>query len=226
MKNFDASIRKKIAQENLRLTPEAEIRFEQSMARARMHTPARKRKTQWIAVASAACILLPVIMLFALLPAQDTVQNAAAPADQPEMLPLIQPVVEIAEGEALHARMQNPSDEIWLIEWQADEERTLIWLEPGAECEWRTEANTVCYRGLRVTADVLHWVDTEADEAEQQELIADAFANGALVLAPGGWENGEAGEMLLPLPDGVEGDAVEVYLNSGDLTDGGFAGSI
>ena len=216
MKNFDESIRQRIIKEELHLNPEAEVRFEQAMARART-AQKPKRNRAWIAVLAAACL----IGLFFWKPTEDIIRNTVLPTPVPEMIPLMQPTVSVAEKTI---RMHNPSDEIWLMEWQTPDDRELIWLEPGAECEWRTDAARAQWKGYRVTSDFLHWMDTDADEAEQQELMADAFTNGAMILAPGEWENGEAGAMNLPLPNGVEGDAVEIYLKSGDLTDGGMKG--
>ena len=52
--------------------------------------------------------------------------------------------------------------------------------------------------------------------AAQQALITDAYENGALVLAPGNWENGMAGPMALVLPDALGNvSALETYLAGG-----------
>lgn len=73
-----------------------------------------------------------------------------------------------------------------------------------------------------MTADVLHWMDGdwlrpgEDGYAAQQALITDAYENGALVLAPGNWENGMAGPMALVLPDALGNvSALETYLAAG-----------
>ena len=76
--------------------------------------------------------------------------------------------------------------------------------------------------GYRVDADVLHWMDGdwlrpgEEGYAAQQALITDAYENGALVLAPGNWENGMAGPMALVLPDALGNiSSLETYLAAG-----------
>ena len=106
-------------------------------------------------------------------------------------------------------------------------------LEPGASCTDRAawpaegeEAPAWRYTAYRVAAGVLHWMDGdwlrpgEDGYAAQQELITDAYENGALVLAPGDWENGMAGEMALVLPDAMGNvSALETYLTAGLLVE-------
>ena len=56
----------------------------------------------------------------------------------------------------------------------------------------------------------------EEGYAAQQALITDAYENGALVLAPGDWENGMAGPMALVLPDAMGNTSpLETYLAAG-----------
>lgn len=225
---FDQRVRRRAAQEQIRLKPEAEFRFEQAMARARTQ-PAEeghsKRHWGWKlgAVLAVQCALVLAVLWF--VPAQDRVKGAL-PMDAPklvssEILPLAQshsaPMAQVDAvytqgGFLVEGSFCNQSDDIWLIGWtaQTGDRRTgdLLWLEPGAACVQHTvwqdlpekvELNWQ-YQGYRVTADVLHWVDAEAEEADQQMLMEDAFACGALLLLPGDWENGAAGPMQLLLP--------------------------
>ena len=137
----------------------------------------------------------------------------------------------------VEARFFNDTQDIWLVSWTVDTAGdvleppdTLIWLEPGASCydcaAWTGDAmaqpSAWRYTSYRVTADVLHWMDGEwlrpgeTGYAAQQDLIIDAYENGALVLAPGDWENGMAGEMALVLPDAMGNvSALDTYLAAG-----------
>lgn len=150
--------------------------------------------------------------------------------------------VSISGEGSLYASFQNDTDDTWLVEWSAqrkgDEAQSggLIWLEPGAECGehfvWLDAGDeaeiTARYRGLRVQDKVLHWMDGEllhpGEEgyAGQQSLMEDAFAAGALILAPGDWENGQAGAMRLLMPASWEAAhpekaALDYYLEQGVL---------
>lgn len=131
----------------------------------------------------------------------------------------------------------NETQGIWLVSWSVDNASgmleppdELIWMEPGASCTdhaaWPAEGTQEMpfwqYTAYRVTADILHWMDGEwlrpGEEgyAAQQALITDAYENGALVLAPGDWENGMAGPMALVLPDAMGSiSALETYLAAG-----------
>lgn len=135
------------------------------------------------------------------------------------------------------ARFFNGTQDIWLVSWSVDTASgmleppdDLIWLEPGASCtdcaawpaEGVQETPTWQYTAYRVVADMLHWMDGdwlrpgEEGYAAQQALITDAYENGALVLAPGNWENGMAGPMALVLPDAMGNvSALETYLAAG-----------
>lgn len=135
------------------------------------------------------------------------------------------------------ARFFNDTQNIWLVSWSVDTAADmlespdeLIWLEPGASCtdyaawpvEGEQETPTWQYTAYRVDADVLHWMDGdwlrpgEEGYAAQQALITDAYENGALVLAPGNWENGMAGPMALVLPDALGNiSSLETYLAAG-----------
>ena len=126
------------------------------------------------------------------------------------------------------ATFSNHTGDIWLISWNADpagnvrtvqEPTDLIWLETGITftdhaswtmlSPWEAVEQQPAwqYQGYRVTADVLHWIEGEwlmpgsEGYEEQQMLIEDAFANGALILAPGDWPEGTSGEMQLVVPD-------------------------
>ena len=134
-------------------------------------------------------------------------------------------------------RFFNDTQDIWLVSWAVDTAADmlespdeLIWLEPGASCtdyaawpvEGEQETPTWQYTAYRVDADVLHWMDGdwlrpgEEGYAAQQALITDAYENGALVLAPGNWENGMAGPMALVLPDALGNiSSLETYLAAG-----------
>lgn len=142
----------------------------------------------------------------------------------------------------LHARMTNAKDDdIWLIDCQAaldgadrQPARRLIWLEPGAEYRqeyaWQgmqTDAAQVrwTFTGYRVTAHTLHWMDGQSfpgdeDYEEDQSLLRDAFAAEALILHPGDWQSGQAGEMRLVLPDDQPQDPLSYYIEKGMLTEG------
>lgn len=135
------------------------------------------------------------------------------------------------------ARFSNDTQDIYLVSWSVDGAADLleppdelIWLEPGASCtdyaawpvEGEQETPVWRYTAYRVTADMLHWMDGdwlrpgEEGYAAQQALITDAYENGALVLAPGNWENGMAGPMALVLPDAMGNvSALETYLAAG-----------
>ena len=161
-----------------------------------------------------------------------TEQTASALAPQAEAAALPERGVWRAE-----ARFFNDTQDIWLVSWSVDTASEmleppdeLIWLEPGASCvdqaawpvEGEPEQPVWRYTAYRVTADVLHWMDGdwlrpgEDGYAAQQALITDAYENGALVLAPGNWENGMAGPMALVLPDALGNvSALETYLAAG-----------
>lgn len=135
------------------------------------------------------------------------------------------------------ARFSNDTEDIYLVSWSVDgavdllePPDELIWLEPGASCtdyaawpvEGEQETPVWQYTAYRVTADMLHWMDGdwlrpgEEGYAAQQALITDAYENGALVLAPGDWENGMAGPMALVLPDAMGNiSPLETYLAAG-----------
>lgn len=166
------------------------------------------------------------------LPLADGTDGASALAPQAEAAALPERGVWRAE-----ARFFNDTQDIWLVSWSVDTASEmleppdeLIWLEPGASCvdqaawpvEGEQEQPVWRYTAYRVTADVLHWMDGdwlrpgEDGYAAQQALITDAYENGALVLAPGNWENGMAGPMALVLPDALGNvSALETYLAAG-----------
>lgn len=237
MKNreWDDALRRRARDEMWKLTPEAEARFQAAEARGRREAarPRAERKKRLPAFAwlvAAECVLALLLILW---PARDRVRGPLPAArDAESMQPVTQGQQALAPGVDLYAtllegqearvegRFANETDEIWLVEWFSQlegkqPERRLLWLEPGASCEdamaWGTaragQALQWSYRGYRVTADVLHWLDGErlapGDEeyAAQQDLMEAAFEADALILAPGDWPGGQAGEMDLLLPD-------------------------
>jgi len=147
------------------------------------------------------------------------------------------------------ATLSNHTGDIWLMQWNAQPIRSaqkvagptgLIWLETDItfsdHASWKLaggweeqpEQARWTFTGYRVAEKLLHWIDGEwllpGNEGyeEQQALIEDAFANGALILAPGDWPEGTSGEMQLVLPDQFqqehpEMDALSYYVQTGVL---------
>ena len=221
-------------------------------AQRQAEKPKRKKGLVWLV--SVECIAAAVLA-FALLPVRDMTDQGLIPLETQQaisatMVPVTQPQralapqvqfegVSISGETSLYASFRNDTDEIWLVEWSAQirgdaaQASGLIWLEPGTECmeqlvclDVDKEAEiTARYRGLRVQARVLHWMDGETllpgaeGYADQQSLMEDSFAAGALILAPGDWQNGQAGVMRLPLPEAhqMEDSAVAYYLRQGVL---------
>lgn len=237
MKNreWDDALRRRARDEVWKLTPEAEARFQAAEARGRREAArpraARKRRLPafaWLVAAECALALLLILW-----PARDRVRGPLPAAQDVEsMQPVTQGQQALAPRVDLRATLLegrearadgsfvNETDEIWLIEWVSQLEgqqprHRLLWLEPGASCEdamtWGTarEGQTLrwSYRGYRVTADVLHWLDGdplapgEEGYDDQQDLMEEAHEAEALILAPGDWPGGQAGEMDLLLPD-------------------------
>ena len=227
-------------------------------ARQNLQKPRKKSRIAWIL--SAECIVAAVLV-FLFLPARDVTDQGLLPQESRQaisatMVPITQPLsarapevrfdaVAEKDGTKLYGSLANRTDDIWLVEWSAQMEEDqaeangLIWLEPGVECseclvqlEAQREINlSVEYRGYRVAAKMLHWMDGdplhpgEEGYEDQQSLMMDAFAAQALILAPGGWENGQAGAMNLPMPESwhaenPDGSAVAYYLKQGMLEDG------
>lgn len=147
------------------------------------------------------------------------------------------------------AKLSNHTGDIWLMQWDAQPSRSaqqlagptgLIWLETGITfvdyASWKLTGGWEeqpaqalwTFTGYRVEEKMLHWIEgewllpgSEGYEA-QQMLIEDAFANGALILAPGDWPEGTSGEMQLVLPDSFqrahpEMDALSYYVQTGVL---------
>ena len=237
MKNreWDDALRRRARDEMWKLTPEAEARFQAAEARGRREAarPRAERKKRLPAIAWLVAAECALALLLILWPARDRVRGplpAARDAEsmqpvtqgQQALAPRVDLYATLLEGQEarVEGRFANETDEIWLVEWFSQlegkqPERRLLWLEPGASCEdamaWGTaragQALQWSYRGYRVTADVLHWLDGErlapGDEeyAAQQDLMEAAFEADALILAPGDWPGGQAGEMDLLLPD-------------------------
>lgn len=256
MKNreWDDALRRRAQHEVWKLTPEAEARFQAAEARGRRETvrPRAERRRRlpafgWLVAAECALALLLILW-----PARDRVRGPLPAAqDVGSMQPVTQgqqalaPRVDLRatllEGQKARAEgsFANETAEIWLVEWVSQLEgeppkSRLLWLEPGASCEdataWGTaqEGQTLqwSYRGYRVTADVLHWVDGaplapgEEGYDDQQDLMEDALETDALILAPGDWPGGQAGEMDLLLPDAYLAEhpgesALGYYLDKG-----------
>lgn len=255
--NWDDSLRRQAQKETWTLTPEAEAHFRSAAAQARRENAQPKadkrrfRTSVWVVAAECALALLLILW-----PARDRVRGPLPAAPETEaMHPVTQGQQALAPSVRLDAtllegqetRVQgtfgNETDEIWLIEWfsQLEDGKLgghLLWLEPGASCEdamtwepaqegWRLQWS---YRGYRVTAAVLHWLDGErlvpgdADYAGQQELLEAAFEADALILSPGIWPDGQAGEMTLLLPDAYlaahpQESPLDYYLRKGMVQD-------
>ena len=145
----------------------------------------------------------------------------------------------------------NHTEDIWLLTWnalpplehkdyqQAQKPTPYIWLEPGASYadsasvfwqgnESRQSVEVLCScSAYRVTADLLFWQDGPLqdahgeDYADQQALLEDAFASGALMLYAQEWQAGTAGGVELLIPDRAREanpDALQYYIASGALT--------
>lgn len=255
--NWDDSLRRRAQKEAWALTPEAEARFRSAAARARRENaqpkPDKRRFRTFVWVTAAECALALLLILW---PARDAVRGPLPTVtESPAMHPVTQgqqalsPRVRLDAtllegGEArVEGSFANETGEIWLIEWRSEREdgtsdSHLLWLEPGASCtdamSWGTaQADSTLrwsYRGYRVTAAVLHWLDGErlaprdADYADQQELLEAAFEADALILSPGVWPNGQAGEMTLLLPDAYlaahpQESPLDYYLRKGMVQD-------
>lgn len=169
---------------------------------------------------------------------------------KPKREPEVQAVLRASNDWACaEFTLSNDTEDIWLMDLTAAADGValetadgLIWLEPGASCTARaawmpgqapggfgeTLPMSWSCTAYRVTADLLHWMDGEWLEPgqegyeAQQGLIEDAFANGALILAPGDWKNGVAGPMRLAVPGRFYGEHPDVselayYLGQGML---------
>lgn len=176
-------------------------------------------------------------------------QTVLSPAQQEyQVAPTVEADARLTlDWARVQATLKNDTQDIWLVKWQADmdglpieQPDSLIWLEPGAACTDRATWAALngdfetprridwSYTGYRVVADMLHWIDgdwlTPSQEGyeQQQSLITDAFECDSLILSPGRWENGKAGEMDLVLPDAYlaahpEQTALAYYLEKGML---------
>ena len=254
MKNFDRRMRQKAQGENWQLKQDAQERLGEALDRARMQPskPSRDRASAmgW-KLAALPWAVVGVIMLL-LIPRQDVTDQGLAPQPaQQEISAAMQPAAQYArkpdvwfeasyinEEVRVDASFRNDTQDIWIVEWNAklqDDDAaagSLIWLEPGAECEdaiiWQTSEDAVdvewqhaCWR---VTAKVLHWVEGDVltpgqdGYEDQQSLMKDAMEAGALILAPEEWANGEAGRMRLPMPKGYEKENIlQYYFETGAL---------
>jgi len=264
-REFDRMIRRRTAEEKMKLSDAAQEHFCDALDHARIRqvrqetkaTP-QKHRIAWIL--SLECIVAAVLM-FLILPARDVTDQGFAPQKSQQeisatMVPVTQtagayaPEVsfEVAEGDGasrLLGSFSNQTEDIWLVEWSAQLQNDpakssgLIWLEPGVECTeelvWLCKDEKAMidlnYCGYRVAAKMLHWLDGELLEpgmegyVDQQSLMEDAFAAKALILAPGIWENGQAGTMRILLPDSwraahPEQSEIGYYLEQGILEDG------
>ena len=245
MNRFDERMKQRAQQEEMRLDPVMEERMEEKLYSA--EEPKKKKELEvnimaLYAVLGGVAAALILMLAFLSQPKDDSMLGVLPNETHlPQLIPVTQgkldeqPVVsaDVAfSGNAIQmtAWLENPvDDDIWLIDWQPSLEgaedqpkRQLIWLEPGAmftqTYEWKDQAadqvNVRCrYTAYRVTAHTLHWMEDEA-------LLQDAFEAGALILQPGEWANGQAGEMQLPLPEGQTDDPISYYIKKGMLTEG------
>lgn len=175
-----------------------------------------------------------------------TIWNTPVPVTVPECT-----VGITVSNRTLHAEatLSNHTGDIWLMQWEAQPMGNvqklagptgLIWLETGItftdHASWKLTGGWEeqpaqaqwAFTGYRVEEKLLHWIEGEwlmpgsDGYEEQQMLIEDAFANGALILAPGDWPEGTSGEMQLVLPDRFQQenpsmDALSYYVQSGVL---------
>ncbi len=246
---FDEALRSRAQAERFDTSPEADARLERAIRRGLRARPRPTRLAPLMAGA-AACLAAAALWLTQPPADRVSGNApTAAPARFETVLPLASGAQEVrSEAHATvengvwraEASFSNGSQEIYLVSWSVDTDETLleapdalIWLEPGASCTDRAawpaegeEAPAWRYTAYRVAAGVLHWMDGdwlrpgEDGYAAQQALITDAYENGALVLAPGDWENGMAGEMALVLPDAMGNvSALETYLTAGLLVE-------
>lgn len=244
MNDFDQQMKEKAAQEEMQINPFTEARMEEKLYAA--EEPKKKKELEINILAVPAIfggVALALIVLLALM-MQPSADNTLGLLPQETRLPVMVPVTQGKVDEQpvvsadvtfagdqvqVTAWLENPvDDDIWLIDWQpalegadAQPERELIWLEPGAmftqTYQWNVqedEANIRCqYTAYRVTAHTLHWMEDEA-------LLQDAFDAGALILQAGEWANGQAGEMHLLLPEGQTQEPLSYYIEKGMLTEG------
>lgn len=252
-RQFDQQMRKRAQGEHMSLVSDAEERFGDAMDTARMHKAeeAHGRKWKLRAVLAVECAVAIALVLF-FWPRRDVTDQFPMQQEVP-MVPVIQPqyakvpevdfVVEEGQTITLQTNVRNDTDEIWLVDWQAEKvgdstaASQLLWMEPGTACSsrawWQADEKmelNMSYRGYRVTAKVLHWMDGEwlkpgqEGYAEQQSLIEAAFEADALILSPGIWLNGKAGTMRLVLPDSYQKEHPDLtplsyYVEKGMLED-------
>lgn len=243
MNDFDRKMRDRAAQEEMQVNAAAEARMADRLYSAPEPKKKKEREINILAVPAVLCgvaAALILLLAFFLQPQTDsTLGVLPSETHLPQMVPVTQgkldekPVVSsdiVFEGDTVRMTtwLENPvDDDIWLIAWQPLLEGAvqqpvsqLIWLEPGAMCsqtyEWNgVEAQSATvrwqYTAYRVTAHTLHWMEDEA-------LLQDAFDAGALILQPGDWPNGQAGEMNLLLPKGQTQDPLSYYIENGMLS--------
>lgn len=255
-RTFDEQMKTRAAAEEMSLRAQVQERFADAADLARVHPADSPVRRSWkvrtlLALECAAAIAL-VLFLWPrqdvtdqdLLSQQD-ISSAMVPVTQPQYAkaPKVDFIVDAGQTIVLKTDVKNETDAIWLVEWQGqmkDDSASasqLLWMEPGTKCTerawWQADGNIkldMSYRGYRVTARVLHWMDGEwlkEDEegyAEQQSLIEAAFEAEALILAPGIWLNGKAGPMRLVLPARYQKEHPNVtplnyYLEKGMLKD-------
>lgn len=245
MNRFDEKMRRRAAQEDWHTSPETDARLRRSLHSAAAERPRRRRLLLAVPIVAAAATLM-LLGIRPAPDARN--QQGLLPSATPAFVPLAQGAADelptvtadytfAGDVVQLSVKMSNEKDDdIWLAEYQAQLNgqtvRMLIWLEPGAQYQreytWQdVQQDTADVQWslaeYRVTAHTLHWMETQAyrddeDYEVDQTILRDACAAGALILRPGEWENGEAGEMELLLPDEFAGeDALTYYATHGML---------
>lgn len=245
MNRFDEKMRRRAAQEDWHTSPETDARLRRSLHSAVAERPRRRRLLFAVPIVAAAAALMLLCIRPA---PDARNQQGLLPSATPAFVPLAQGAADelptvtadytfAGDVVQLSVKMSNEKDDdIWLAEYQAQLNgqtvRMLIWLEPGAQYQreytWQdVQQDTADVQWslaeYRVTAHTLHWMETQAyrddeDYEVDQAILRDACAAGALILRPGEWENGEAGEMELLLPDEFAGeDALTYYATHGML---------
>ena len=228
MNDFDRKMRDRAAQEEMQVNAAAEARMADRLYSAPEPKKKKEREINILAVPAVlggvAAALILLLAFFTQPQTDSTLGVLPSETHLPQMVPVTQGKLD--EKPVVSSDIVFEGD-IWLIAWQPLLEGVvqqpvsqLIWLEPGAMCsqtyEWNgVEAQSATvrwqYTAYRVTAHTLHWMEDEA-------VLQDAFDAGALILQPGDWPNGQAGEMNLPLPKGQTQDPLSYYIEKGMLS--------
>ena len=150
---FDQEMRKRAQGEHMSLVSDAEERFGDAMDAARMHKPEKSHGQKWKlrAVLALECAVAITLVLF-FWPRRDVTDQSPMQQEVP-MVPVTQPryakapevdfSVEAGQTLTLHTSMRNDTEDIWLVEWQAEMKgdsaaaSQLVWMEPGTEFSGR-----------------------------------------------------------------------------------------